>query len=98
MLRIIKQAHLTATGLIDALEKKRKNRRFLLTMWEFFYGEEYTTDDISIDERRRVPIYLANAQQQLIDIFEVRRRDKYIFALNKSLDWFKHNFNHYRST
>lgn len=71
LLSTIKQAHLTATSLIDALEKKRKNRRFFITIWEFFNGEDYSSDDISIEERRRVPIYLANAQQQLIDIFEV---------------------------
>ncbi|CAK9821994.1 Sphingomyelin phosphodiesterase 4 [Anthophora retusa] len=71
LLSTIKQAHLTATSLIDALEKKRKNRRFFITVWEFFNGEDYSSDDISIEERRRVPIYLSNAQQQLIEIFEV---------------------------
>ncbi|XP_053988733.1 sphingomyelin phosphodiesterase 4 [Hylaeus anthracinus] len=70
LLSTIKQAHLTATSLIDALEKKRKNRRFLLAIWEFFNNED-SSDDISIEERRRVPIYLANAQQQLIEIFEI---------------------------
>lgn len=71
MLSTIKQAHLTATSLIEALEQKRKNRRILLAIWEFFHGEDYSSDDISIEERRRVPVYLANAQQQLIEIFEV---------------------------
>lgn len=71
LLSTIKQAHLTATSLIDALEKKRKSRPFLLALWEFFNGEDYSSDDISIEERRRVPVYLANAQQQLIEIFEV---------------------------
>nr|XP_012146579.1 PREDICTED: sphingomyelin phosphodiesterase 4 isoform X3 [Megachile rotundata] len=71
LLSTIKQSHLTATSLIDALEQKRKNRRFLLAIWELFNGEDYSSDDISIEERRRVPIYLANAQQQLIEIFEV---------------------------
>ncbi|XP_076184127.1 sphingomyelin phosphodiesterase 4 [Ptiloglossa arizonensis] len=75
LLSTIKQAHLTATSLIDALEKKRKNRRFFITIWEFFNGEDYSSDDISIEERRRVPIYLANAQQQLIDIFEIKVED-----------------------
>ncbi|OAD53738.1 Sphingomyelin phosphodiesterase 4 [Eufriesea mexicana] len=75
LLSTIKQAHLTATSLIDVLEKKRKNRRFLLAVWEFFNGEDYSSDDISIEERRRVPIYLANAQQQLIEIFEIKVED-----------------------
>ncbi|KAF3422129.1 hypothetical protein E2986_00413 [Frieseomelitta varia] len=75
LLSTIKQAHLTATSLIDALEKKRKKRPFLLALWEFFNGEDYSSDDISIEERRRVPVYLANAQQQLIEIFEIRVED-----------------------
>ena len=73
LLSTIKQAHLTATSLIDALEKKRKNRRFLI--WEFFYGNDCSSDEISIEERRRVPIYLANGQQQLIEIFEINVED-----------------------
>lgn len=81
LLSTIKQAYLTATGLIDVLEKKRKNRRFLLALWEFFNGEDYSSDDISIEERRRVPIYLANAQQQLIEIFEVPKSNLCFFAL-----------------
>ncbi|XP_012349090.1 sphingomyelin phosphodiesterase 4 isoform X1 [Apis florea] len=75
LLSTIKQAYLTATSLIDALEKKRKSRRFFLALWEFFYGEDYSSDDVSIEERRRVPIYLANAQQQLIEIFEIKVED-----------------------
>ncbi|KAK1133970.1 hypothetical protein K0M31_011755 [Melipona bicolor] len=75
LLSTVKQAHLTATSLIDALEKKRKNRPFLLALWEFIYGEDYSSDDISIEERRRVPVYLANAQQQLIEIFEIKVED-----------------------
>ncbi|KOC70912.1 Sphingomyelin phosphodiesterase 4 [Habropoda laboriosa] len=75
LLSTIKQAHLTATSLIDALEKKRKNRRYLIAIWEFFNGEDYSSDDISIEERRRVPIYLSNAQQQLIEIFEIKVED-----------------------
>ncbi|XP_050577223.1 sphingomyelin phosphodiesterase 4 isoform X1 [Bombus affinis] len=75
LLGTIKQAHLTATSLIEALEKKRKNRPFLLALWEFFNGEDYSSDDIGIEERRRVPVYLANAQQQLIDIFEIKVED-----------------------
>lgn len=75
LLSTVKQAHLTATSLIDALEKKRKNRPFLLALWEFINGEDYSSDDISIEERRRVPIYLANAQQQLIEIFEIKVED-----------------------
>ncbi|CAK9809971.1 Sphingomyelin phosphodiesterase 4 [Anthophora plagiata] len=75
LLSTIKQAHLTATSLIDALEKKRKNRRFFIAVWEFFNGEDYSSDDISIEERRRVPIYLSNAQQQLIEIFEIKVED-----------------------
>ncbi|XP_076627571.1 sphingomyelin phosphodiesterase 4 isoform X2 [Colletes latitarsis] len=75
LLSTIKQAHLTATSLIDALENKRKNRRYLIAIWEFFNDEDYFSDDISIEERRRVPLYLANAQQQLIEIFEIRVED-----------------------
>lgn len=71
LLGTIKQAHLTATSLIDALENKRKKRGFMLAIWEFFNGEDLSSDDISLEERRRVPVYLANAQQQLIEIFEV---------------------------
>lgn len=67
----IKQAHLTATSLVEALEDRRKGKRFLLSLWEFFSCEEYSSDDISIEERRRVPVLLATAQQQLIDIFQV---------------------------
>lgn len=43
----------------------------MLAIWEFFNGEDLSSDDISLEERRRVPVYLANAQQQLIEIFEV---------------------------
>jgi len=67
----IKQAHLTATSLVEALEDRRRGKRFLLSLWEFFSCEEYSSDDISIEERRRVPVLLATAQQQLIDIFQV---------------------------
>lgn len=67
----IKQAHLTATSLVEALENRRRGKRFLLSLWEFFSCEEYSSDDISIEERRRVPVLLATAQQQLIDIFQV---------------------------
>ncbi|XP_043253713.1 sphingomyelin phosphodiesterase 4 isoform X1 [Colletes gigas] len=75
LLSTIKQGHLTATSLIDALENKRKNRRYLIAIWEFFNGEDYFSDDISIEERRRVPLYLANAQQQLIEIFGISVED-----------------------
>ncbi|XP_015603161.1 sphingomyelin phosphodiesterase 4 isoform X2 [Cephus cinctus] len=74
-LRIIKQAHLTATSLVEALEKRRTARRFLMSLWEFINGEDYSGDEISLEERRRVPVYLANAQQQLIDIFQIRLED-----------------------
>lgn len=70
-LQTIKQAHLTATSLVEALEKRRTGRRFLLSAWEFFNGEDTSSDDISLEERRRVPVFLANAQQQLIEIFQV---------------------------
>jgi len=69
-LSTIKQAHLTATSLVEALEKRRRGKNFLLSVWEFFSCEDYS-DDINIEERRRVPVLLATAQQQLIDIFEV---------------------------
>ena len=42
-----------------------------MSVWEFFNGEDSSSDDISLEERKRVPVYLANAQQQLIDIFQV---------------------------
>ncbi|XP_012542626.1 sphingomyelin phosphodiesterase 4 [Monomorium pharaonis] len=71
----IKQAHLTATSLVEALEDRRRGKRFLLSLWEFFSCEEYSSDDISIEERRRVPVLLATAQQQLIDIFQIQLED-----------------------
>lgn len=74
-LSTIKQAHLTATSLVDALEKRRIGRRLLVTIWEFFYGEDISSDDISLEERRRVPGFLANAQQQLMDIFQIKVED-----------------------
>ncbi|KAK2581186.1 hypothetical protein KPH14_007988 [Odynerus spinipes] len=74
-LGVIKQAHLTATSLIEALEKRKRSQQFLVALWEFFYGEENSSDDISIEERRRVPIFLANAQQQLIDICQISLED-----------------------
>lgn len=75
LLLTIKKAHVTAISLIDALEKRRKNRGFLLAVWEFFNGEDHSTDDISIEERRRVPVYLANAHQQLIEILQIQVED-----------------------
>ena len=62
---------MTATSLVEALEKRRTNRHFFTSIWEFFHGEDYSADDISLEERRRVPGYLAHAQQFLVDIFEV---------------------------
>ncbi|KAH0950302.1 hypothetical protein HN011_012496 [Eciton burchellii] len=73
-LSTIKQAHLTATSLVEALEKRRRGKNFLLSVWEFFSCEDYS-DDINIEERRRVPVLLATAQQQLIDIFEIKLED-----------------------
>lgn len=70
---VIKQAHLTATSLVESLEDRRRRKRFLRSLWEFFSCEDYSVDDISIEERQRVPLLLANAQQQLIDIFQVTR-------------------------
>ncbi|KAJ8681355.1 hypothetical protein QAD02_017142 [Eretmocerus hayati] len=70
-LNTIKQAHLTSTSLIEALEKRRTGRRFFMSLWEFFNGDDTTSDDISLEDRKRVPLYLSNAQQQLIEIFEV---------------------------
>jgi sphingomyelin phosphodiesterase 4 len=70
-LSTIKQAHLTSTSLVEALEKRRTGRRFLISLWEFFNGDDTSSDDISLEERKRVPIFLANAQQQLIEIFQV---------------------------
>ncbi|XP_014609205.1 PREDICTED: sphingomyelin phosphodiesterase 4 isoform X2 [Polistes canadensis] len=74
-LSIIKQAHVTATSLIEALEKRKQSQQFLVGIWEFFFGEDNSSDDISIEERRRVPLFLANAQQQLIEIFEISIED-----------------------
>lgn len=67
----IKQAYLTAISIIEALEKRRRERKFFKSLWEFFNGDECTDDDIGLIERKRVPGLLSNAQQQLIDIFEV---------------------------
>ncbi|XP_072762293.1 sphingomyelin phosphodiesterase 4 isoform X2 [Anoplolepis gracilipes] len=74
-LSTIKQAHLTATSLVEALENRRRGKRFLLSLWEFINCEDYSSDDISIEERRRVPLLLATAQQQLIDIFQIKLED-----------------------
>lgn len=73
-LSTIKQAHLTAISLVEALENRRRGKRFLLSILEFFNYED-SSDDISIEERRRVPVLLANAQQQLIDIFQIKLED-----------------------
>lgn len=83
-LSTIKQAHLTATSLVEALEKRRTGRRFLMSLWEFFNGEDTSSDDISLEERKRVPVFLANAQQQLIDIFQVGQ------VLTPTTNVFKH--------
>lgn len=85
-LSTIKQAHLTATSLVEALENRRKGRRFLLSLWEFFYRDDYSADDIGIEERRRVPVLLANAQQQLIDIFQVSFVSRSFGTSSLSLD------------
>lgn len=69
----IKQAHLTATSLIEAYENRRRGKHFLLSVWEFFNCEDSSTDDFKIEDRRRVPAQLAHAQQHLIDIFQVTR-------------------------
>ncbi|XP_029171226.1 sphingomyelin phosphodiesterase 4 [Nylanderia fulva] len=74
-LSTIKQAHLTATSLVEALENRRRGKRFLLSLWEFINCEDYSSDDISIEERRRVPLLLATSQQQLIDIFQIKLED-----------------------
>ncbi|XP_043281782.1 sphingomyelin phosphodiesterase 4 isoform X2 [Venturia canescens] len=74
-LSTIKQAHLTAVSIVEALEKRRTERRFLLSLWEFLNGEDNLSDEIGLPERSRVPEYLANAQQQLIDIFRIRLED-----------------------
>ncbi|XP_058808686.1 sphingomyelin phosphodiesterase 4 [Phymastichus coffea] len=67
----IKQAHLTATSLVEALEKRKTRRRFIMMLWEFFNGDDSSSDDISLEERKRVPVFLANVQQQLVDIFQI---------------------------
>ncbi|XP_014479776.1 PREDICTED: sphingomyelin phosphodiesterase 4 [Dinoponera quadriceps] len=74
-LSTIKQAHLTATSLIEALENRRKGRPLFFSMLEFFSCDDYSLDDIGIEERRRVPVFLVNAQQQLIDIFQIKLED-----------------------
>lgn len=71
LLSTIKQAYLTATSIVEALEKRRTERKFLRSCWEFFNGEELSSDDIGLVERKRVPGFLANAQQQLIDVFQL---------------------------
>lgn len=70
-LSTIKQAHLTATSLVEALEKRKTGRRFVMLLWEFFNGEDSSSDDISLEERKRVPVFLTNVQQQLVDVFQV---------------------------
>lgn len=74
-LSIIKQAHLTATSIVEALEKRRLEKKFVLTIWEFFNGEKSANDDIGITDRKKVPGYLANSQQQIIEIFQIRLED-----------------------
>ncbi|XP_015116625.1 sphingomyelin phosphodiesterase 4 [Diachasma alloeum] len=74
-LSIIKQAHLTATSIVEALEKRNTEKKFLRSLWEFFSGEEHSTDDIGLAERKRVPGFLAIAQQQIIEIFQIKVED-----------------------
>ncbi|XP_053595621.1 sphingomyelin phosphodiesterase 4 isoform X2 [Microplitis demolitor] len=71
LLITIKQAYLTSVSIVEALEKRRTERKFFKSLWEFFNGDECTDDDIGLIERKRVPGLLANAQQQLVDIFEL---------------------------
>ncbi|KAL7294296.1 hypothetical protein TKK_0012311 [Trichogramma kaykai] len=67
----IKQAHLTATSLVEALEKRRTGKRLLFSIWEFFNGNENNSEDISLDDRKKVPVFLANAQMQLMEVFQL---------------------------
>uniref|UniRef100_A0A0C9R7R2 Smpd4_1 protein n=1 Tax=Fopius arisanus TaxID=64838 RepID=A0A0C9R7R2_9HYME len=74
-LSIIKQAHLTATSIVEALEKRNTEKKFIRTIWEFFNGEEHSNDDIGLAERKRVPGFLATSQQQIIEIFQIKVED-----------------------
>ncbi|XP_044015762.1 sphingomyelin phosphodiesterase 4-like [Aphidius gifuensis] len=74
-LSTIKQAHLTATSIVEALEKRRLEKKIFLTIWEFFNGEESSTDDIGLTDRKKVPGFLLNSQQQIIEIFQIRLED-----------------------
>ncbi|XP_034951732.1 sphingomyelin phosphodiesterase 4 [Chelonus insularis] len=83
MLSIIKQAYLTATSIVEALEKRRTEKKFFHSIWEFFNGEEYSEDDIGLIERKKTPGFLANAQQQLIDIFQLEDVPQFAIAADQ---------------
>lgn len=67
----MRQAQLTAISLLEALEKQKSGRKLLISIWNFFNSENTSSDDICLEERRKVPAYLAFAQERLIYIFRV---------------------------
>ncbi|XP_033230954.1 sphingomyelin phosphodiesterase 4 isoform X2 [Belonocnema kinseyi] len=71
----VRQAQLTAISLLEALEKRRSGRKLLLSIWRFFNGEDYSSDDVSLEERRRVPAFLSFAQERLIYIFRMEEEE-----------------------
>lgn len=71
----VRQAQLTAIGLLEALEKQKSGRKLLISMWNFFNCENNSTDDVSLEERRKVPAYLAFAQERLIYIFRLEEEE-----------------------
>lgn len=71
----VRQAQLTAIGLLEALEKQKSGRKLIISMWNFFNCENNSTDDVSLEERRKVPAYLAFAQERLIYIFRLEEEE-----------------------
>ncbi|XP_043462172.1 sphingomyelin phosphodiesterase 4 [Leptopilina heterotoma] len=71
----VRQAQLTAIGLLEALEKQKSGRKLLISMWNFFNSDNHSSDDVSLEERRKVPAYLAFAQERLIYIFRLEEEE-----------------------
>lgn len=71
----VRQAQLTAVSLLEALEKQKRGRKLLISIWNFFNSENSASDDICLEERRKVPAYLAFAQERLIYIFRLEEEE-----------------------
>ncbi|XP_051170691.1 sphingomyelin phosphodiesterase 4 [Leptopilina boulardi] len=71
----VRQAQLTAISLLEALEKQKSGRKLLISIWNFFNSENTSSDDICLEERRKVPAYLAFAQERLIYIFRLEEEE-----------------------